>query len=82
MTFEMAALTLAGWVAGIPIGLLIAEMLSRMMDAMMDFPTGVHFEPFVLLWSFLIVMTVAVVLVQVPLTRATRMRPGEALRYQ
>ena len=34
------------------------------------------------LWSFIVALGGTVLIIQAPLLRATRLRPGDALRYQ
>lgn len=79
---EIGALSLVGWGIGIPIGILIAASINEMMISMMDFDVGVHVPGSVILLSLVLTVAGTLLIIQGPLFRAVRMRPGDALRYQ
>lgn len=79
---EGLALAFLGWVLGIPIGYLIARLVSYMIFKMMDFTVDILYPMKFIGISLLVTMIGSFIIIQVPVWRASRMRPGDALRYQ
>jgi putative ABC transport system permease protein len=79
---EGVFLSLAGWLAGIPVAFLIANVITKMAADSMKLRLILEFPLIYVAYSFLIVLIGTIVIIQVPLLRATRLRPGDALRYQ
>jgi putative ABC transport system permease protein len=79
---EGLTLSLLGWAAGIPLGYLADVMLMRVVDHLLDlrmpflFPT---WNPPLALAGTIVLSLLVMVL---PLRKATRFHAGEALRYQ
>jgi putative ABC transport system permease protein len=83
-TFGSEALTIAfiGWLSGIPLGYGILRLVSYMVMVMLDWEVKTLFPPIYILLSFIVTLVGTVLIIQLPLLKATRMRPGDALRYQ
>lgn len=79
---EVLALSLAGWILGIPMGYLIARTLSLIIDSMLEWEIGIQFPLRYIIMGLFIVMIGTLLVAQLPILRATRIRPGDALRYQ
>jgi putative ABC transport system permease protein len=79
---EGALLSLLGWLVGVPLGLLIANVVTEVVADQMKLRIPLEFPLGFVLWSFVVAMVGTVVITQAPLLRATRLRPGDALRYQ
>ena len=79
---EGLLLAFMGWIAGIPFGYLIARVISHMLVQMMDFTVDIHYPVSYIFWSLAVTMLGAIIIMQIPIWRASRMKPGDALRYQ
>jgi putative ABC transport system permease protein len=81
-TSEGVFIAVTGWLVGLPVGAVLSYVIqynlqeSLKMDLPMEF--AYHFIP----WAFLITVIGTALVVQPPLLRAIRLRPGDALRYQ
>jgi putative ABC transport system permease protein len=75
-------LSLIGWVIGIPVGYLISYILTEMVADAMKLQIILHFPFQYIAYSFLIALIGTIVIIQAPLLRATKLKPGDALRYQ
>lgn len=78
---EGGALAVAGWLLGIPLGYLLDLALVRLVKEVINIDLPVLFPP----WNVALVLvgTVALALAVtlLPIRRAVRLRPGDALRY-
>jgi len=79
---EGTFLSLLGWLAGVPLGLVIATVVTEVVSNRMKLTMPLEFPLGFVLWSLVITIVGAVLIIQAPLVRATRLRPGDALRYQ
>jgi len=79
---EAVVLALAGWVVGILLGWLIYEGLLALLlhNAAVSLPQ--EFPPAIPLITLAGVLVLTLLVIRVPLRRATRIKPGTALRYQ
>jgi len=75
-------LALFGWVIGIPSGYILGNFIADSVAGSMNLYMSYYFPMIYLLVSFLIAMIGTAVIIQPPLLRATRLKPGDALRYQ
>jgi putative ABC transport system permease protein len=75
-------LSLIGWIAGIPIGYVLSYIITEMVADAMKLQIFLHFPFQYIVYSFLIAFIGTLTIIQAPLLRATRLKPGEALRYQ
>lgn len=71
-----------GWVVGIPLGVFISWFISYLGSNMMDIEVPFTFPPVLILYAGLIAIVGTAVIIQLPLMRATRFKPGDAIRYQ
>ena len=71
-----------GWIVGIPLGVFISWMISYIGSNMMDMEVPFTFPPFLIVYAGLIAIVGTAVIIQIPLMRATRFKPGDAIRYQ
>ena len=79
---EGVTLTILGWVAGVPLGYLGAQLLSKLVTAVFSFKIALEFPLEFVGLALGGALVLAVLAMVMPLRRATRLRPGEALRYQ
>jgi putative ABC transport system permease protein len=78
---EGLALSLAGWLLGIPVGYGLARMFSWLMLKVIGIDFGFSFPPLNLLVALVGTVVLALLIMQLPLRRAARFKPGEAIRY-
>jgi len=81
-TTEAVFLSIIGWALGIPFGYIIARFVSFMLVQMLDWEISIVFPVGMVLMSLALVIAASVLIAQLPILRATRMRPGDALRYE
>ena len=79
---EAAALAVAGWAFGVLLGWLIYEGLLALLRHYADISLPQEFPPVIPLTTLAGVVVLTLVVIRGPLRRATRIRPGTALRYQ
>jgi len=81
-TSEGVFIAVTGWVLGLPLGAFISYIIQYniQQSLKMDLPLEYawHYVP----WAFLVTVVGTILVVQLPLLRAIRLRPGDALRYQ
>jgi len=75
-------LALIGWIIGIPAGYMIGYYISMLVEESMKLTMTFYFPLIYLFWSFIIAMIGTILIIQAPLFRAVRFKPGDALRYQ
>ncbi len=81
-TTEVLVLSLLGWFLGIPLGYLVARSISWLIHTMIDWEIKVRFPfSYVIIGLFIVVLGTALI-AQLPILRATRIKPGDAIRYQ
>jgi ABC-type antimicrobial peptide transport system permease subunit len=72
---------LAGWVLGIPVGYLLTRLLVWLVAQVVNIDLPVVFPPWNLLLALAGTVVLALLVLALPLRRAVRLRPGDALRY-
>jgi putative ABC transport system permease protein len=80
-TAEGVALAVAGWLAGIPLGYLLTRLILRLVWEVVDVRLPVVFPPGNVLVALVGTIVLALLVLFLPVRRAVRFRPGEALRY-
>jgi putative ABC transport system permease protein len=78
---EGLVLALAGWLLGIPFGYAIDRLFGWLVGRIFSFDMPVAFPPLHVLLALGGTIVLAWLLMRLPLRRAVRFRPGEALRY-
>jgi putative ABC transport system permease protein len=78
---EGLAVSLAGWLLGIPVGYVLARMFSWLLLEVVGIDFGFTFPPLNLLIALVGTVVLALVIMRLPLRRAVRFKPGEAIRY-
>jgi putative ABC transport system permease protein len=78
---EGLVVSLAGWVLGIPVGYVLARLFSWLMVETVGIDFGFSFPPLNLLIALLGTVLIALLIMRLPLRRAVRLKPGEAIRY-
>jgi putative ABC transport system permease protein len=78
---EGLAVSLAGWLFGIPVGYGLARMFSWLMLEVTGIDFGFSFPPLNLLIALVGTVVLALLIMRIPLRRAVRFKPGEAMRY-
>jgi putative ABC transport system permease protein len=79
---EAVALAVAGWALGILVGWLLYEALLSLLFHNADVSLPQKFPPVIPLIALAGVLVLTLIVIRGPLRRATRIRPGTALRYQ
>jgi len=79
---EAVTLAFAGWLAGIAVGWLIYQGLIALVQHYLSFTLPQEFLPVIPLITLAGVVVLTLIVIRGPLRRATRIRPGTALRYQ
>jgi putative ABC transport system permease protein len=80
-TAEGIVVSLAGWLLGIPIGYAIARAFNWLILQLIGIEFGFTFPPLNLLIALVGTVLLALLIMQLPLRRAARFKPGEAIRY-
>jgi putative ABC transport system permease protein len=78
---EGLTVSLAGWLLGIPVGYVLARFFSWLMLQVIGIDFGFGFPPLNLLIALVGTVVLALLIMQLPLRRAVRFKPGEAIRY-
>ena len=78
---EGLVLALAGWLLGIPLGYAIDRLFGWLIGRIFGFDLPVVFPPWNIALALAGTIVLALLLMRLPLRRAVRLRPGEALRY-
>jgi putative ABC transport system permease protein len=78
---EGIAVSLAGWLLGIPVGYALARLFSWLMLEVVKIDFGFSFPPLNLLIALVGTVLIALLIMRIPLRRAVRFKPGEAIRY-
>ena len=79
---EAAVLAVAGWVPGVLFGALIYHGLLALIRRDADLTLPAEFLPVISLITLAGVLVLTLVVIRGPLRRASRIKPGTALRYQ
>jgi len=80
-TAEGIAVSLGGWLLGIPIGYALARMFNWLLLKVIGLEFMFTFPPLNLLIALAGTVALALLIMRVPLRRAVRFKPGEAIRY-
>ncbi|WP_240771285.1 FtsX-like permease family protein [Nocardioides sp. GY 10113] len=80
-TTEGVALALLGWLVGIPLGYLLTRLILRLVWEVVEVRLPVVFPPGNVLIALVGTTVLALLVLVLPVRRAVRFRPGEALRY-
>ena len=78
---EGLTVSLAGWLLGIPVGYGLARMFSWLMLEVIGIDFGFTFPPLNLLIALIGTVLIALLIMRLPLRRAARLKPGDAIRY-
>ena len=78
---EGLTVSLAGWLLGIPVGYGLARMFSWLMLEVIGIDFGFTFPPLNLLIALIGTVLIALLIMRLPLRRAVRLKPGDAIRY-
>ena len=79
---EGVFLSLTGFLIGIPFGYIYANLIIDMVADIMALHVTLVFPLQYVFWGFIITLIGTIVIIQGPLWRATRIKPGDALRYE
>ena len=80
-TTEGIALALGGWLLGIPLGYALTRLLVWLVWQVVDVRLPVVFPPLNILIALIGTVALALLVLFLPVRRAVRFRPGDALRY-
>jgi putative ABC transport system permease protein len=80
-TTEGVVLALAGWLLGIPLGYLLTRLIVRLVWEVVDVRLPVVFPPGNVVVALVGTTVLALLVLVLPVRRAVRFRPGDALRY-
>ncbi|MBI5104415.1 MAG: hypothetical protein HZB46_05415, partial [Solirubrobacterales bacterium] len=70
-----------GWLAGIPLGYLVLRVLVRLIRELLDVDVPVVYPAAHIAVALAGTVLLALAVLALPLRRAVRLRPGDALRY-
>ena len=80
-TTEGVTLAIAGWLLGIPLGYALTRLLVWLVWEVVDVRLPVVFPPWNILTALVGTVALALLVLTLPVRRAVRFRPGDALRY-
>jgi putative ABC transport system permease protein len=80
-TTEGVTLALGGWLVGIATGYLLDRFLVWMLKRVINVDVPVTFPPWNVAIALVGTVALALVVLLLPLRRAVRLRPGDALRH-
>jgi putative ABC transport system permease protein len=80
-TAEGLAVSLAGWIVGIPVSYGLARLFSWLLLEIVGIDFGFTFPSLNLLIALLGTALIALLIMRIPLRRAVRLKPGEAIKY-
>jgi ABC-type antimicrobial peptide transport system permease subunit len=75
-------LAFLGWVVGIPLGWVVYRIMAAAMASGMKLMLPDNFALMYVGWSFVFAMVGTLIVIFLPLRRATNMKPGDAIRYE
>jgi putative ABC transport system permease protein len=78
---EGLTVSLAGWLLGIPVGYVLARVLNWLLVEVVKIEFTFTFPLVNLAIALVGTLVLALVIIRIPLRRAVRFKPGEALRY-
>ncbi len=78
---EGVALAVFGWALGVPVGYLLNVGLVWLLQEVVNVDVPVTFPPWNLVIALVGTVALALVVLALPLRRAVRLLPGDALRY-
>ena len=78
---EGLALALAGWLLGIPLGYALDRLLVWLVKEVVNVELPVVFPPWNVALALVGTVALALLIILIPIRRAVRFRPGDALRY-
>jgi putative ABC transport system permease protein len=78
---EGIAVSLAGWLLGIPVGYAFARLLNWLLLEVVKIEFAFTFPPLNLLIALVGTVVLALLIMRLPLRRAVHFKPGEAIRY-
>jgi putative ABC transport system permease protein len=78
---ETLTLAAAGWLIGVPLGYLLDRFLVWLLNTVLNLDITLAFPPWKLAVTLAGTILLAVLITLMPIRRATRLRPGHALRY-
>jgi putative ABC transport system permease protein len=78
---EGLAVSLAGWLVGMPVGYALARMFSWLLLEVVGIDFGFTFPLLNLLIALVGTVVLALLIMRLPLRRAVHLKPGEALRH-
>ena len=78
---ESVVIALVGWLIGIPVGYLLDRFLVWMLKEVVNVQIPLVFPLANVAWALVGTIVLALLITLLPIRRAVRYRPGEALRY-
>ena len=78
---EGLTVSLLGWLLGIPVGYALARLLNWLLLEVVKIEFAFTFPPLNVLIALVGTVVLALLIMRIPLRRAVRYKPGEALRY-
>ena len=78
---EGLTLAFAGWLVGIPVGYALDRFLVRLLWEIAEVDIPVVFPPWNIAFALVGTVALALLIMLLPIRRAVRFRPGDALRY-
>ncbi len=79
---EGLTISLAGWAIGLPLGAVLGFVIQRSIEEAMKIEVPSYYAWGYIPWAFVVTVLGTMLVIQPPIWRATRFKPGDALRYQ
>lgn len=79
---ESVFLTLIGWVIGLPIGYLVYQVILNFAEQGMKLTLPSNFPIRFIFVSFFITLVATILIISLPIRRATHLKTGDALKYE
>lgn len=75
-------LAFLGWIVGLPVGYGVSQIMVVAMQSAMKLTLPLEYTPAYMGWSLVFALVGTLMVIALPLRRATKMKPGDALRYE
>ncbi len=79
---EGVTIAVAGWLIGIPIGYALGRLIMWVLENEFHASFGYDFPLWTVLVALAVTVLVSIIVLRIPLRKAVRMQPGDALRYE
>jgi putative ABC transport system permease protein len=82
LRMEAIVISVLGWAVAIPLGYLVGSVLIELLSRTFEVDFALHYPAWPLPFALVAAVVAAALVVVLPVRRAVRLRPGDALRYE